>query len=992
MGVVYRAIDRKLGRPVALKFLPQQWSHDEGAKQRFLREAQAASATDHPNICTIHDIATADDGQLFIVMAHYAGETLKRRLEAGPLPIDQALDIATQVADGLARAHAQGIVHRDIKPGNLILTEDGVRIVDFGLATFMDALQLTAEGSTLGTAAYMSPEQVRGEEVDARTDVWAVGVVLYQMLVGHTPFRGAYAEAIGYAIRNDPPPPLRGERPEIPEDIEQLVFRALHKDPAVRFASGRELARALRQVRGLTLPQDLRTQAIAYEAAPPAVPDRRRLRRQMLAAGLLVAVAAAALAALLFPVTRVPIVIAPVVNLTGEGPLDQARMALAHLITGQLAESRHVRVLPYERSLSILRVYRDGGKGVIGPAALQALETHSGARVIVIPTLMYEDGAYSAQIRFRTAGAATDAVAPVETAPILSSLPADAAYRLTRDVATVVDRHFAAIGPTRGSVLAWLREVTGRTAPMRPHARTLEAAIAFERGVDAYDQQEYHAALQSFTAATDLDSGNALAHAWVGRTAHVMRRPNDAAKAALQALALKTDDTPVIAGLLVDATAAEIRREFDAAEEYYAALVRRFPDEPAWVAERAALLDRQGRIDDAINAHVRALALDPGRARSELDLCRLYNGKRDTTKAKDRGRRAFERFSTLGDAGGAAQAHLCLTDAMRQGNAEELAEARRHASTALSTFTAAGAAYNVARALHYVALVANAQSELKVAADSWDQALPRARAVGNANLEAAILNNIGVAFERLGNPIRALQMYSEGYAFHANQGNESGATASLANVGAIRIQYGAAADRERGLREVDNALKNAAKAGDKSFEVFCLQARANYHRAAAEYRDAERLLLQADAIAEVNGLQDKLESIAIDLARVALDRGDYAGARDRLATALKQATGPAAAEISILLAQAQVRLGDLTSPAAHLTAAEETIRRVGEGRLSPLLELAAGELAIVKGNRTDARRHFANSAGRPDQALRDPASVKASGYLQAMANGTIRIR
>ena len=285
MGVVYRALDRRLGRPVALKFLPQQWSHDDGAKQRFLREAQAASATDHPNICTIHDIATADDGQLFIVMAYYTGDTLKRRLDAGPLPVDEALDIATQVADGLARAHAQGIVHRDIKPGNLILTEDGVRIVDFGLATFVDALQLTVEGSTLGTAAYMSPEQVRGEEVDARTDVWAVGVVLYQMLVGHTPFRGAYAEAIGYAIRNDAPPPLRAERPDIPEEVEQLVFRALHKDPAIRFASGRELARALRQVRGLTVPQDLRTQAArlrgrtARRSAPPqAAAARDRCR------------------------------------------------------------------------------------------------------------------------------------------------------------------------------------------------------------------------------------------------------------------------------------------------------------------------------------------------------------------------------------------------------------------------------------------------------------------------------------------------------------------------------------------------------------------------------------------------------------------------------------------------------------------------------------------------------------------------------------------
>ena len=138
MGVVYKARDTKLGRLVALKFLPPQWSHDESAKQRFIREAQAASATDHRNICTIHNIESTDDGQLFIVMAYYDGRTLKQKLEAGALGVDEALDIASQVAEGLAKAHGQGVVHRDIKPGNLMVTEDGIKILDFGLAKFAD--------------------------------------------------------------------------------------------------------------------------------------------------------------------------------------------------------------------------------------------------------------------------------------------------------------------------------------------------------------------------------------------------------------------------------------------------------------------------------------------------------------------------------------------------------------------------------------------------------------------------------------------------------------------------------------------------------------------------------------------------------------------------------------------------------------------------------------------------------------------------------------
>ncbi len=257
MGVVYTARDRKLGRLVALKFLPPQWSNDESIKQRFIREAQAASATDHRNICAVHSIESTDDGQLFIVMAHYEGESLKQKLERGALAVNEALDIAAQVAEGLAKAHAQGVIHRDIKPGNLMITDDCVKILDFGLAKFAGSLQLTITGSLLGTVAYMSPEQTRGEEADVRSDVWAVGVVLYEMLAGHAPFKGGYPEATFYAIRNEPAPPLRKLSQDIPEAVEQLVLRTLEKKPERRFQSAGELARELRRLQDKTLPLDL---------------------------------------------------------------------------------------------------------------------------------------------------------------------------------------------------------------------------------------------------------------------------------------------------------------------------------------------------------------------------------------------------------------------------------------------------------------------------------------------------------------------------------------------------------------------------------------------------------------------------------------------------------------------------------------------------------------------------------------------------------------
>src|SRR5262245_25835701 len=189
MGIVYKATDLRLNRFVALKFLSASLTRDPDAKERFIQEAQAASALDHPNICTIHEIDETPDRELFLTMAYYEGETLKHRIEREPLTLDQALDIAVQICEALARAHQSGIVHRDIKPANLMLPKDGpVKIVDFGLAKLVGTSELTKTGTTVGTVAYMAPEQIRGADSGPAQDVWAVGVVLYQMLAGKRPF------------------------------------------------------------------------------------------------------------------------------------------------------------------------------------------------------------------------------------------------------------------------------------------------------------------------------------------------------------------------------------------------------------------------------------------------------------------------------------------------------------------------------------------------------------------------------------------------------------------------------------------------------------------------------------------------------------------------------------------------------------------------------------------------------------------------------------
>ncbi|MEX1054842.1 MAG: serine/threonine-protein kinase, partial [Rhodothermales bacterium] len=191
MGVVYRAQDTRLGRQAALKFLSRHSTEDEDAKKRFIHEAQAASALDHENICTVYEIDETDRNGTFIAMAYYEGETLREKIARGALPVDEAVGIAIQISEGLARAHAKGIIHRDVKPANVIITPDGVvKIVDFGVAKLTGRTQITETGGVVGTAAYMAPEQVRGEDVDHRADVWELGAVLYEMLAARLPFHG----------------------------------------------------------------------------------------------------------------------------------------------------------------------------------------------------------------------------------------------------------------------------------------------------------------------------------------------------------------------------------------------------------------------------------------------------------------------------------------------------------------------------------------------------------------------------------------------------------------------------------------------------------------------------------------------------------------------------------------------------------------------------------------------------------------------------------
>ncbi len=522
MGVVYEAEDTRLGRHVALKFLPDSLSFSPEAAERFEREARIASSLNHPNICTIHDIGT-HEGRRFIVMELLDGESLRARIDRGPVPVAQVVEIGYRIADALDAAHRTGIVHRDIKPANIFLTKRGpAKLLDFGVAkpgadepdaaddeTRAAAEALTSPGTTVGSINYMSPEQARGEPLDARTDLFSLGLVLYEMSTGRQAFTGATSAVVFDAILNRAPAPPQLVNADVTDDLQRVILRALEKDRRLRYQTAADLLADLARIRrdssspGVATLAGGATAAGTSAATAPAPSAAHRRRWPLVAVPGAVVVAAAAF--WIWSSTRTPafqerdvVLVADFTNTTGDSVFDDA---LKQAVTVQLQQTPYVTLLTDQQILHTLRLMQKTPTTPVTGDVARELCQRAGAKATVEGSIAPLGSTYVVTLGVRNCQTG----ASMLNQQVQASAKEEVLKALGGAV-TNVRKHL-------GESLASMQKYD---APVEATTESLEALRAYGLGIKTRTTKGDEASIPFFQQAIDRDQKFALAYAKLG--------------------------------------------------------------------------------------------------------------------------------------------------------------------------------------------------------------------------------------------------------------------------------------------------------------------------------------------------------------------------------------------------------------------------------------------------------------------------------------------
>jgi serine/threonine protein kinase/tetratricopeptide (TPR) repeat protein len=927
MGVVYQAEDLRLGRGVALKFLPSELSNDPKALDRMQREARAASALDHPNICSVYELGD-HEGQPFIAMQLLEGRTLREWIESGPqLPspgrLAEVLSFAVQITDGLNAAHQKGIIHRDIKPANIFITSrNEIKILDFGVAKFLDDdeigeasnpkagaegpadARLTQTGASIGTPSYLSPEQIRREKLDSRTDLFSFGLVLYEMATGKQAFSGDTVRVIRDAVLNLPPVPPRQACGDIPLGLEKIITRALEKDREARYQSG----------------QEMRADLLGLSAAPSQVkPHPRRLMTWGAAGVLFLLLALAAFNAggirrMFFErgspeksttgfKTRPSIAVLGFRNLSGRQDQAWISTALSEMLSSDLSAGQQLRVIPSEDVSRMKIDLQLPAADNYGRDTLRQIRNYVGSDIVVLGSYLAmgkdADGRVriDLQLQDARAGETIGVVQADGTEAGLAELVSQggAALRQKLGVANISpdDARYAA-----GAV------------PANP-----EAARLYAEGLTRLQTFDAFGARDLLQKAIAIDPNHAQSHSALAQSWSILgydAKARDEAKKAvdLSGNLLREDQ------LSIEGHYRETTHEWQKAVEIYRMLWGVFPDNLDYGLRLARAQASGGSGKDAL-ATVETLAKLPPPAGTDprIDLAEvlaadqigdLHREAAAAARAEEKGRRQAAKiitasallnrgsalsalgdnksavpalqeaqafFSAVGDQQSAARALINL--AIVERHQSNLDEAEKLLESALEISRKTGNAMGILKAENNLGTVFYLKGDVARSVGAYQESLQRSREIGARRSESTAVNNLASMLVLEGKLKEGRQMYDEAQRLNREMGDEEGVGIALEDIAELLAREG---QLQAAKKANEDAIAIHRKVGDKSYEAYALHQLGQILSWQGDIANGRSHYQQALALRHELGERVTEAETQLQLAQLQLDTGDAAGA------------------------------------------------------------------------------------------------------------------